>query len=595
LGDYPYTASNGWLGACFAAIADQDKHQHKRDKNEFTLVNAKLLFVVVFVSLDHGMNPPAHDRRWLRWGCLFVALLTLASHWPGVYGQFVDWDDASHITGNPAIRALTSHNLWLILTEPTAKLYIPLTWFSFAADYQVWGRDPFGYHFTNLVLHLANTLLALVFVYRILRGRCDFAAPVAVLTAAIFGVHPLRVESVAWATERKDVLFAFFFLLALLAYLHWVGEGKRSTWWACLLLFIASALSKSTAVTFPVVLLLMDAFLFRRRAFGEKMPLFIVGLIIGAATFVAQATGKGETVATANVIPVWGRIGLVGYCAFFYIRKFFWPFHLSAVYPTFDELGWDPMTAVAYAFGFVAVTTAVVILRRRAPVLLPSWLWYLITLSPTIGLVPVGIHVVADRFSYLPLLGLALPLSFGLVAAARALGRLHAAAGLACGACGPVLLLGLVLLTTHRTRVWRNTETLFQNALAENPNCLPALVNLTAWYTDHKQYDKAIAHGRRAMEVAPNGLPGRKNLAYALINAGRQREAISVLRTAIGHEVDDADVWRALGECFMAEHDWKNAGAALQGALRHTGADKGAIQADLAAIQEHLDPGATAH
>jgi hypothetical protein len=554
------------------------------------------------------MNASTHDRRWLWWGCLFVALLTIAAHWPGLYGQFVDWDDGSHITKNPAILAFTPHNLWLMFTEPTAKLYIPLTFFSFAVDYQVWGRDPFGYHFTNLVLHLANTVLVLMLVYRIVDRRdasanplaasqkrpANLAAPVAVLTAAFFGVHPLRVESVAWATERKDVLFAFFYLLALLAYLRWVDEGKRSAWWACFLLFTASILSKSTAVTFPIVLLLLDMFLFQRRALREKIPFFIVCLILGAATVVAQGSGKEETVVSTGLIPLWGRVGLVGYCALFYVRKFCWPFHLSAVYPTFDEMGWGPMTAVAWAIGFVLVTTIVVLLRRRAPILLPSWLWFLITLSPTIGLVPVGIHVVADRFSYLPFLGLALPVSFGLAAGAGALARRGPAVGLACGIGVLAVVLGLAVLCGQRTQVWRSTETLFQNALVENPNCLPALVNLTEWYSSQKRFDEAIAHGRRAVELAPTGLLGRKNLAYALIHSGRPREAIGVLRPAIEHDVDDADVWRAVGECFMKENEWKNAKAALQGALRHSGADKQAIDALLATVQEHLDQGAGA-
>ena len=356
------------------------------------------------------MNASVSDRRWLWWGGLFVVLLVLAAHWQGLYGQFLDWDDGPQITRNPAIRAISLHNLWLMFTQPTAKLYIPLTCVSFAVDYQIWGRDPFGYHFTNLVLHLANTLLVMALVYRVLRRRHNFAAPVAVLTAALFGVHPLRVESVAWATERKDVLFAFFFLSALLAYLVWAGEGKRSAYWACFLLFVASVLSKSTAITFPVLLLMLDAFLFRRRALAEKIPFFVVSLILGAVTFVSAASGKGETIVSPEVIPLWGRMGLIGYCALFYVRKFFWPFHLSAVYPAYDEMGWGLPTAIGWAIVLLLVTAAFVVLRRRMPVLLPSWLWYLITLSPTLGLVPAGIHVVADRFSYLPLLGLALPL-----------------------------------------------------------------------------------------------------------------------------------------------------------------------------------------
>src|SRR6266481_177511 len=227
------------------------------------------------------MNERSESNKLLWLGALLVLALTFAAHVRGLQGQFVEWDDTTHITRNVAIRALTPENLGLMFAHPIAKLYCPLTWLSFAIDYQIWGRAPFGYHLTNLLLHLANTLLVLVFVREILRDRYKYATAAALLTAAIFGVHPLRVESVAWVTERKDLLFAFFYLLALLAYLRWVVRGNRRDYWACLLLFIGSALSKSTAVTLPLVLVLLDVFWKRRVAVWEKIPFFAISLIIG--------------------------------------------------------------------------------------------------------------------------------------------------------------------------------------------------------------------------------------------------------------------------------------------------------------------------
>jgi hypothetical protein len=474
----------------------------------------------------------------------------------------VEWDDTTHITQNLAIRSLSLENLRLMFTAPAAKLYCPLTWLSFAIDYQIWGRDPFGYHLTNLLLHLVNTVLVLILVLRLLRDRYEHAWPAALLTAALFGIHPLRVESVAWATERKDVLFVFFYLLGLLAYLPWTTGNSRSAYWLCFGCFIASSLSKSTAVTFPVILLLLDAFWAGRVALREKIPFFVVSLIIGAATFVAQAGGKGETVAGPEAIPLWARAGLVGYCSLFYVLKFFWPFHLTAIYPTFDEMGWTPLTPAAYLLAFVLFTAAVVALRRRAPVLLPSWLFYLAALSPTIGLLPVGIHVVADRYAYLAVLGFAFPVGVGLVALIVRLSNRVVRAAIATGIAAALIV--LAVLSAQRALVWTNTETLFQSALQENPRCLPAHINLTVWYTSHKQFDQAIAHGRQAVEIAPNGLPSRKNLAYALINAGRPREAINVLRPLADHNVDDPDVWRALAECFEKVGDESNAKVARE-------------------------------
>ncbi len=492
-------------------------------------------------------------------------LLTIAAHVRGLQGQFVEWDDTTHITQNLAIRAFTTENLRAMFTEPVAKLYCPMTWLSFAVDYRIWGREPFGYHLTNLLLHLANTVLVLLLAYRLLRDRTQHAIPVALLTAALFGVHPLRVESVAWVTERKDVLFALFYLLALLAYIRWTERDERAGYWLCLGLFIASAHSKSTAVTLPVVLLLLDTFVFRRRAWREKLPFFGVSIIVGLATVVAQASGKGETVASTEFIPIWARFGLLGYCPLFYVRKFFWPTHLSPIYPTFDEMNWTPLVALAWLLAFVGLTGGIVLLRRRMPALLPWWLFYLVTLSPTIGLLPVGIHVTADRFSYLPLLGLAMPVSLGIAAAASHTKYVWlAAAG---------IVLGLAAATFQRTSVWHDTETLFTSVLRENPNCLPAHLNIIDWYVQHKQFDEAIAHGRKAVDLAPNGLLGRKMLAYALMNTGQHGEAIKILRPAVEHGIKETDVWRALGECFLAQRDWTNAQAALKTALRYGGPD----------------------
>lgn len=512
------------------------------------------------------MNEGTRNGRWLWIGGLFVVLLTVAGHVRGLQGQFLEWDDYAHITQNPAIRSLSSTNLWMMFTEPAAKLYVPVTSLSFALDYQIWGRDPFGYHLTNLLLHLANTVLVLLLVFRLLRNRYELAGPVAVLTAAIFGVHPLRVESVAWATERKDVLFAFFYLLALLAYSRWVVSGRRAAYWACVLLFIGSALSKSAAVTFPLVLVLLDVFWKHRVAVWEKIPFLAVCFIVGAATFVAQTGGTGETVLDTGTIPLWARIGLVGYCALFYLTRFFWPFHLSAVYPTFEDFGWTPLTAMGYLLAFCGVFVVIFALRKRAPVLLPSWLFYLITLLPTIGLVPVGAHIVADRFTYVPLIGLALPLSMGAAVLANRGRNLRIAVAVIVIA----LLAMLTVLCAKRSVVWTNTETLFQNALAEDPACYTALVNLTVYYTSANQLEKAINFGKRAVQLAPNGLIGRKNLAFAFIHAKHYPEAIQVLRPAIDHGIDDPVVWRALKESFAAVGDEKNAKVAEARMLRST-------------------------
>jgi hypothetical protein len=495
------------------------------------------------------------DRIWL--DVLIVFVLTVAAHVHGLQGQFVEWDDTTHITGNLAIRSLSAESLRVMFTQPTAKLYCPLTWLSFAIDYHIWGRDPFGYHLTNLLLHVANTLFVLVLVREVLRGRYTYALPAALLTAVAFGVHPLHVESVAWATERKDVLFVFFYLLGLVSYFRWLDSHKRVYYGVCLGLFVASALSKSTAVTFPAVLLLIDHFLAKRKAWEEKIPFFAVSLVITGITFACQAGGLGETVATPEIIPLWARAGLVGYCSLFYVKKFFWPVHLSAVYPPFDEMHWNILVNIEYLAAFVLVTALLFAARRRWPALWPSWLFYIITLSPTIGLVPVGIHVVADRYCHLAILGLMLPVSMVIARAAGA--ARGGGARIVLGGVIVAVFATLTLLAERRTEIWSNSETLFLNALHENPDCLPAHINLTVWYTSLKEFDQAIQHGQRAIAIAPEGIPGRKALAYAYMKQDKPREAIHVLRPLAQHNVVDPTIWRALAECFDALGDTNNA------------------------------------
>ncbi len=517
------------------------------------------------------MNERSESNKFFWLGAILVLALTFAAHFRALQGQFVEWDDTIHITRNAAIRGFTLDNLCLMFAHPTAKLYCPLTWLSFAVDYQVWGQRPFGYHLTNLLLHLANTLLVLVLVREILRDRFQHAAAAALLTAAIFGVHPLRVESVAWATERKDVLFAFFYLGALLTYWRWLATHKWRTYWACFGLFVASALSKSTAVSFPIVLLIIDHWLARRKAWGEKAPFFAVSLIITTITFIVQAGGLVETVATPEVVPFWGRLGLVGYCALFYVKKFFWPFHLSAVYLNFDQMGWTFFTSVGYLAAFSAVTALIIAAQRRWPALLPAWLFYLATLAPTIGLIPVGVHVVADRFSYVPLIGLALPVSLAVVWVIFSLP--NPAARFAVSLPVIAVVVALAFLTDRRGAVWSNTKTLFDNALQENPDCLPAHLNLAVWYMNpnRKEFDEAIDHAQQAVKLAPNNIRGRKILAYALIDKGERREAVGTLRPLAQQDVQDAEVWSILADCFETLGDTNNAKLARESERRCEG------------------------
>jgi hypothetical protein len=513
------------------------------------------------------MDSTTPIRRWLCAGTLVVLAIVALAHAGGLTGQFVDWDDPTHVTQNPAIRELTAANLRTMFTQPIAKLYCPLTWLSLAVDYQIWGRDPWGYHLTNLLLHLANVGLVIGLIWKLpaLDAKSSHRQLLtALLTGLLFGVHPLRVESVAWVTERKDLLFAFFYLAGLLFYLRSLRLGQRFALGACFGFATAAALSKSAGVTFPAVLVLLDVLHGRPWAWKTKIPFLLVSLAVTGTTILAQAGGRGDTVASTDAIPLWGRLGLVGYCALFYVVKTFWPFHLSAIYPVYEDLNYTPALATLHFCGLLLVTGLCLSLRKRAPVLLPAWLFYLVTLSPTIGLLPVGIHIVADRFAYLPAIGLVVPVAL-FAARSRA------------GVISVVLLgIGLAGLTRERTQVWQDTGTLFRSVLRENPNSLPAHLNLTVWHTRRNEFDQAIHHGATAVRLAPDSGYAVKNLAAAYLKADRPRDAVQLLRAPAEKEIHDPDLWRLLAEAFAALGDTDNAARARQRYVALSGSGSGA-------------------
>jgi hypothetical protein len=569
------------------------------------------------VSDPADINDRADAVNWRRALAAAVLLLgTYLAHHHGLNADFVRWDDPTHVTQNPAIRSLSIASLQAMFTTYIAHLYAPLTWLSYAIDYRVWGQDPVGYHLTNLLLHLANTLLVFVLVERVAVAARHPHPPshaprprtrpspsslaLALIAAALFGLHPLRVESVAWVTERKDVLFVLFYLLALLTYPPLAALGRtpdrpgkigmaRWRYLLTFLLFTAAALSKSAAVTFPVVILLGNRWLTGRWRWRETVPFFAVSAVIGLVTIVAQGSSATGTLADTTAIPPLARLGLVGYCSLFYVGKTFWPVHLSAVYPTFDEMTWTWLQTLAYPAALAAVTWLLFRVRRPVPLLWPAWLFYLVTLSPTIGLAPVGIHVVADRYCYLPFLGLATIIASVIVTAGRWLGgRWRPSAWLiAVPVAGMLALLGM---RTHaRTVDWTDTGTLFRSVLREDPDHWLAHIKLASWYRRTGFHEGAIIHARRAVELEPRAPISRKTLAWILLDLGEPGAAALELQQLVDHGHGDADVWQGLGEAYMDLGRWSSARRALAQALSFPGARRDEI-ADLIARVDRQEP-----
>src|SRR5213596_1362557 len=389
-------------------------------------------------------------QRWVRWlAPLLVALFTLAAFLPALQNQFVNWDDAENFLENPHYRGLGWTNLrWMWTTH--RGHYIPLTWMTLGLDYLLWGMNPLGYHLTSLLLHAANAVVFFFIARRLLTlalpSPSEHGHALAVsagFAALVFAIHPLRVESVAWATERRDVLSGLFYLSAVLAYLRACDreERGRGWYWGAVALFAGALLSKSMAVNLPVVLMILDVYPLRRlggsigwwskparRIYVEKIPFVLLAAAASAIAVMAQFSIHAALPLAQLSVP--GRLAVSAYGLSFYLGKMIVPVNLSPLY----EL---PRTVSPWAMPFilsfglaVAITAIVLSLRRRMLGLPAAWLAYLVVLLPVLGIFQSGPQIAADRYTYLAGLGWAILAGAGLLSSWSRL---------------PLLLIGLVV------------------------------------------------------------------------------------------------------------------------------------------------------
>jgi protein O-mannosyl-transferase len=501
-----------------------------------------------------------------------LALATLATFSPVLRNGFIDsFDDATYVTENPHVRSgLRAENLRWALTTATASNWHPVTWVSHMIDCGLYGLRPAGHHRTSLLLHIANTLLLFVALRRMTGsvGRSAFAA-------ALFALHPLRVESVAWVAERKDVLGGFFFMSALWAYARY-AEVRTARRYALVTIAIVLGLaSKPMLVTLPFVLILLDVWPLGRsgagalsRSWTEKIPWLALSACSCVVTVWAQTAGGAMR--SLEQYPVRVRLANAVVAAVAYIGKLFWPVDLAVIYP--HPGGSLPGWRVAAASLLLAAITGVSIrLARRHPYLLVGWLWYLGMLVPVIGLVQVGQQAMADRYTYLPSIGLVLMLVWGLP---ELLGSRLPRPALIALACGAVLALAV---RAHRqAELWRDARTLFTQAIRVTRNNYVAQSNLgLALYHDGKAAD-ALEHFEESVRIAPGFEAGHSNLGVALADLGRSDEALTHYRKALELDPTDADVHNNLGSLFYRRHRLDEAVDAYREAIRfapdHAGA-----------------------
>jgi len=505
--------------------------------------------------------------------CAALAAATLAAFWGARQCQFVNYDDPAYITSNQEIRhGLTAQSARWAFQTGAASNWHPLTWLSHLADVELYGMEPAGHHLTSVLLHTINGVL----LFLLLRGmtgalwRCAFVA-------ALFALHPLRVESVAWVSERKDVLSTMFWMLTVLAYVRYARDLKfeisnfKFFYGLSLALFALGLMSKPMLVTLPLILLLLDYWPLERWQRGaaglflEKIPFFVLAAASSVVTFLVQRHG-GAVAALAGV-PVGARVGNAFISYVRYLAKIFWPARLSPLYP---HPGYWPWWEVAGAVALLAAVSAWVIRRARPqPYLAVGWFWFVVMLAPAIGLVQVGIQSMADRYTYVASVGVFLMLAWGAnewIEKQRWI--LGVAAVLALGACA--------VLTPRQVAFWRTSETLFQHAVEVTDNNYLAYNNLGFDLSNRGEAERAMTYFQKSLAINSNYDEARNNLGYSLAALGRYQEATNeyIKALSLNPRLTEAhnNLGIALGRLGLTDAGIHEYQIALEEDPRHAGA-----------------------
>jgi tetratricopeptide (TPR) repeat protein len=496
--------------------------------------------------------------------CLLLAVSTAWVYSDTLRFDFISYDDPGYVVENPYVaRGISRDGLGFALASTKMGLWHPLTWLSLMFDYEFYGLRAGGYHATNLVLHVLNTLL----LFLLLRGmtRAEWSSA---LAAALFGLHPLHVESVAWVSERKDVLSAFFGLLSVAAYAAYALRPSRTRFLAVALCLTLGLLAKPMLVTLPLLFLLLDywplarwrgSLASARSLVAEKGPLLLISLAFGVMTlWVHHDTGAldyhivGREVAGVNGTNLANAV--VSYAG--YLGKTLWPSDLSIFYPhpALTEDGGVPLEAweIVVAVALLALITFGVIKSRR-PYAVVGWSWYLVSLLPVIGIVQTGGQAMADRYTYIPLIGIFIAVAWGgaeLATRWRPGGRSLAPAAIAAASIALVLC---AAAAQRAVQPWRGSIPLYENALSVNPRNNLIRLNLASALVERGYTEKGMAQFRTALEVNPNYVDAHYNLGLVLASRGRYNEAVAHYTEMLRIRPGQAIAHNGLGKALRAQ------------------------------------------
>jgi hypothetical protein len=460
---------------------------------------------------------------------IVLTVVTLAVFWQVNQFDFVNFDDDIYLTKNYHIKpGITQNGISWAFSTTYAEFWHPLTWLSLMFDYQLYGLNAGGYHLTNLILHIMSALL-LFWLFNRMTGAIWKSA----FVAALFALHPLRVESVAWVAERKDVLSAFFWMLTLCLYAYYTEKPVIRRYLLVGFSFVCGLMSKSMVVTLPVVMILLDYWPLKRFQsqkgslilwqLREKIPLFIFSAIFSILSIYAQP----KEPMNGWPFPLESRIinALISFVI--YLEKIFWPHDLALCYPFFGQA---PLWQVSGAVSLILViSVAVILMMKRLPYLFVGWLWYSVTILPVIGIIPVGNNAMADRYVYLPSIGIAIMLAWGIP-------LLFKGDDLRKKILFPTSAAALAILSVlswQQCGYWKNNSTLFSRAVQVNKDSALAHGNLGLTLFIDGRIEEAIDHYNTSIRITPDyaGVYNNRGGAYAKL--GRHRLAIQDFNKAI--------------------------------------------------------------
>ncbi len=498
-------------------------------------------------------SEPGRRRIFISIFCVLIVAAIVFS--PCLHNDFTNWDDIGLVTENETIRELSWRSIKEIFSSYSLGAYVPLTIFSYAIEYHFFKLDPRAYHTTNVILHLLNCLLVFWLIY-MLSG----SGYVSFVTALLFGIHPLHVESVAWVAARKDVLYSFFFLGAAIPYLYYHKKQDMKFYYLSLALFILSVLAKGMAITLPVVLILFDYLLrkrFRWKMLTDKIPYFVIAFVFGIIAIIGESIHPSPEADSTFV--VFDKILAAGFGIVFYLAKILLPIRLSCYYPYPEKTGnqLPPIFFLSFVI-IVILIIAVLFSRKRTRIITFGALFFLITILPYLQLIRAG-QLIADRYTYIPVIGLFFMLAYGLrwlyLKDSRYRGMIRCAI--------TVLVIAVVgtlsLLTVQRCRVWHDSITLWTDVLKKYPNVLKAYTQRGVAYYERGELDKALMDHTQSIIINPKFLGGYNNRGIVYNRMGKYDKALMDFTKALMLDTTCVQVYNNRGVTYIRAGEYDKA------------------------------------